>query len=308
MKHSLSTITAALALLLASTGAMAGTPTTSQVLDQSTTAEWRALDPANTLVMTLAGDHQVVIMLAPGWAPQHVANIKTLVQQRYFDHTSVYRVQDNFVAQWGDPDSDNPAKAKSMGEAKARLSAEYTRKSEGDFEFTRLPDGDLYAPEVGFSDSMPAARNRLAGKAWLVQCYGMVGVARDVDPETGNGNTLYVPIGQAPRRLDHQLAVVGRVVEGMQWLAALPRGPEPMGVYTHPAQRTPIESVRLAADLPSAQRPNLEVLRSDSKSFARLIETRRNRKDDFYRFPVGRIGICDVPLPVREVSSGKPAD
>ncbi|MGB8634765.1 MAG: peptidylprolyl isomerase, partial [Rhodanobacteraceae bacterium] len=150
------------------------------------------------------------------------------------------------------------------------------------------------------SDSLPVARNRLAGKAWLAHCYGMVGVARDVDPESGNGNTLYVPIGQAPRRLDHQLAVVGRVVEGMPWLASLPRGPEPMGVYTEPGQRTGIESIRLATSLPESQRPRLQVLRSDSASFARLVEAKRNRKGPFYRFPVGHIGLCDVPLPVRD--------
>lgn len=297
-----------LAMLLPCAAALADTPTSKEILDQSRPSEWRALDPANTLVMNLAGDHQVVIELAPGWAPEHVTNIKTLVRQHYFDDTSVYRVQDNFVAQWGDPDGDDPAKAKPMGKAKTRLPPEYTRATEDDFEFTRLPDGDLYAPEVGFSTSMPAARNRLAGKAWLVQCYGMVGVARDVDPTSGNGNTLYVPIGQAPRRLDHQLAVVGRVVEGMQWLAALPRGPEPMGVYTDPARRTGIKSMRLASELPAGQRPALEVLRSDSASFARLVESKRNRKDAFYRFPVGHIGICDVPLPVREVSSAKEAN
>lgn len=281
------------------------TPTSKQILAESTAGEWRTLDPNQTLVMQLAGKHRVVIELAPGWAPEHVANIKTMVEAHYFDHTSVYRVQDNFVAQWGDADGDNPDKAKSMGKAKTTLEPEFTRKSQGDFEFTLLPDGDLYASEVGFSNSMPAARNRLADKAWLVQCYGMVGVARDVDPKSGNGNTLYVPIGQAPRRLDHQLAVVGRVVEGMQWLAALPRGPEPMGMYKDPDQRTAIESVRLVSSLPATEQPKLQVLRSDSASFNRLVEANRNRRGAFYRFPVGHIGICDVPLPVREKPAAK---
>lgn len=310
MPYSRPALYACALLLLACSGsiARADTPTTKQTLSESKSTEWRTLDPAQTLVMELAGKHQVVIELAPGWAPEHVANIKTLVKQRYFDHTSVYRVQDNFVAQWGDPDGDSPDKAKPMGKAKASLDPEFTRNLKSDFEFTLLPDGDLYAPEVGFSNSMPVARNRMAGKAWLVQCYGMVGVARDVDPTSGNGNTLYVPIGQAPRRLDHQLAVVGRVVEGMQWLASLPRGPEPMGVYTDTSQRTGIKSIRLAADLPESQQPRLQVLRSDSDSFNRLVEAKRNRKGPFYRFPVGHIGVCDVPLPVRKVSTDKPVN
>jgi peptidylprolyl isomerase len=299
----LRTLPAALALLAcAGAGAAesADTPTTKEILAASAPGEWRTLDPAQTLYMALPHGHRVVIELAPGWAPQHVANIKTMVREHYFDHTSVYRVQDNFVAQWGDPDSDNPNKARSMGTAKTTLPPEYTRPMAAGLPFTVLPDGDGYAPEVGFSRGMPAARDPKAGTAWLVQCYGMVGVARDTDPTSGNGNTLYVPIGQAPRQIDRQLAVVGRVVEGMQWLSALPRGPQPMGVYADAGERTPIDSIRLAADVAAKDRSNLQVLRTDSKTFARLVEAKRNRHDAFYTRPVGHIGLCNVPLPVRE--------
>ena len=295
--------------LLATTASAAETtrtPTSKEILDASAPAEWRALDPANTLVMQLVGDRRVVIELAPDWAPEHVANIRTMAREKYFDDTSVYRVQDNFVAQWGDPDSDDPEKARSMGAAKTTLPPEYTRKIDAKFTFFRLPDGDVYAPEVGFKDSLPMARDPKTGEAWLLHCYGMIGVARNVDPTSGNGNTLYTPIGQAPRQIDHQLAVVGRVVEGMPWLAALPRGPEPMGVYDDAKMRTTILSVRLASDLPAAERPRLEVLRSDSSSFAKLVDAKRNRKDDFYRVPAGHIDVCSVPLPVREVSEPKP--
>ncbi|HET7921680.1 MAG TPA: peptidylprolyl isomerase [Gammaproteobacteria bacterium] len=275
------------------------TPTRQQILDASRPDEWRSLDPAQTLYMRLAHDHLVVIELAPDWAPAHVANIKTLVREHYFDGTSVYRVQDNFVVQWGDP-ADDPKQAKSMGTAKTRLPPEYTRPMKGIGHFTLLPDGDVYAPQVGFVDGLPVGRDPKTGRAWLVQCYGMVGVSRDNDPMSGNGNTLYVPIGQAPRRLDHQLAVVGRVVQGMEWLSALPRGTGPLGIYTDPALRTPIVSVRLAADVPIKQRLHLQVLRTDSKSFARLLDATRNRHGAFYKEPPGHVGICDAPLPVRE--------
>lgn len=305
-RHLLLPILAATALF-ASPPTMAGndsdsdsTPSTHDILEASKASEWRTLDPAQTLYMELANQHRVIIELAPDWAPGHVANIKTMVREHYFDNTSVYRVQDNFVAQWGDPDGDDPDKAKSMGTAKTSLPPEFTRVLNNSLQVTPLPDGDLYAPRVGFSRGLPMAWNPKTNKAWLVQCYGMVGVARDTDPRSGNGNTLYVPIGQAPRQIDHQLAVVGRVVQGMQWLSALPRGPEPMGVYKDAAKRTPVTSVRLAAEVPAAKRVKLEVLRTDSKSFARLVEAKRNRHDDFYTQPAGHIGICNVPLPVRE--------
>ncbi len=279
----------------------AATPSPKAILDASRPAEWRTLQQDDLLYMALPHHHRVIIELAPAWAPQHVANIKTLVREHYFDGTSVYRVQDNFVAQWGDPEGDHPKKAKSMGTARTSLPAEFTRAWPGSIPVTPLPDGDLYAPRVGFSRGLPMAWNPDTGKAWLVQCYGMVGVARDIDPTSGNGNTLYVPIGQAPRQIDHQLAVVGRVVRGMPWLSALPRGPEPMGVYTDPARRTPILSIRLGTALPRDQRVHLQVLRTDSRSFRRLVEAKRNRRDAFYTQPVGHIGICNVPLPVRAV-------
>jgi cyclophilin family peptidyl-prolyl cis-trans isomerase len=290
-------------LLLLASGAVlaADTPSASSILAASTPSEWRTLDPAQTLYMRLAHDHLVVIELAPAWAPEHVANIKTLVQAHYFDNTSIYRVQDNFVAQWGDPDSDDPKKAKPMGKAKTQLPPEFTRKIDPAANFTRLPDGDVYAPEVGFVDGMPSARDPKTDRAWLVQCYGMVGVSRDNDPTSGNANTLYVPIGQAPRRLDRQLTVVGRVIEGMQWIASLPRGPEPLGIYKDATLRTPIVSVRLASDVPAKDRLQLQALRTDSKTFARLVEANRDRHDAFYKDPPKRISICNVPLPIREV-------
>ncbi len=280
------------------------TPSSKDILAASRPSEWRTLDPAQTLYMELADHHRVIIELAPQWAPRHVANIKTLVDAHYFDGTSVYRVQDNFVAQWGDPDGDDPDKARPMGSAHTTLPPEFTRTLDETLAVTALPDGDLYAPRVGFSHGLPMAWNPATNTAWLVQCYGMVGVARDTDPESGNGNTLYVPIGQAPRQIDRQLAVVGRVVQGMQWLAALPRGPEPMGVYKNPSMRTRIHSIRLASQVPETQRVTLQALRTDSKTFARLVEAKRNRKDAFYTRPVGHVGICNVPLPVREKPVG----
>src|SRR5581483_2053188 len=106
-------------------------------------------------------------------------------------------------------------------------------------------------------------------------------------PDSGNGSSLYVAIGQAPRQIDRNLAVAGRVLEGMSLLSALPRGTGPLGFYTQAAQRVPILSVKVAADLPAAQREKLEVLRTDSASFSAIVEAKRNRHDAFYTLPAG---------------------
>jgi peptidylprolyl isomerase len=152
---------------------------------------------------------------------------------------------------------------------------------------------------VGFVDSFPAARDPATGQAWLTHCYGSVGVGRDNDPATGNGAELYAVIGHAPRQLDHNVVVVGRVRQGIELLSSLPRGTGDGGFYKTPKERVPIRSVRIAADLPPAQRTPLEVLRSDSASFAQLVEARRNRRDAFYIQPAGYIDLCSVMLPVR---------
>lgn len=281
------------------------TPTAKEILAKSTPAEWRTPDPQNLLFMQLPTG-RVVIELAPDFSPLHAANIRTLVRGHYFDGLAIIRVQDNFVTQWGDPNDDengDKSKIRSLGKASKTLPPEFTRAIDPKLPWTALPDGDVYAPEVGFSEGFPVGRDPASGQEWVAHCYGTVGVARDVAPETGSGSSLYAVIGQA-RRLDHNLAVAGRVLEGMPLLSGLPRGPEPMGFYTKPQQRVTIESVRLAADMPAKDRPAIQVLRTDSASFAALVEAKRNGRNAFYPKPAGKVDLCGIDVPVREA---KPA-
>jgi peptidylprolyl isomerase len=288
-------------LAMADTKASARPQTMADVLAASKPSDWRALDPANTLYLDLASG-RVVIELAPDYAPLHAANIRTLAREHYFDGLAILRVQDNFVTQWGDPDGDKPDKAHPFVKASKTIAPEFERGIAKDLAFTRLPDGDVYAPEVGFSNGFPVARDEKAGKTWLAHCYGMVGAGRDVGVETGPGSELYVVIGHAPRQLDRNIALVGRVVQGMELLSALPRGTGALGFYEKPEQRVPIRSVRLAADVPAAERTPLEILRTDTATFAALVEARRNRRDDWYKVPAGKIDLCNVPIPVRAIA------
>jgi peptidylprolyl isomerase len=290
-----------LACTLALTHAHAAEPpkylSAKEILDASPAADWRTLDPANTLYMDLPAG-RVVIELAPGFAPAHVANIRTLAREGFWNGLGIYRSQDNFVVQFGDADAEDKAKAKPLGSAKTALPAEFARKSAG-LDFTRLPDVDGWAPEVGFVDGFPAARDPKAGEAWLAHCYGALGAGRGGPPDSSNGSELYVVTGQSPRQLDRNITLVGRVVKGMELLSAIPRGPEPMGFYEKPELRTPITTIRLASDVPAAERTPLQVLRTDSKTFAAATEARRNRRDGWYVRPAGHIDLCNVPLPVR---------
>jgi peptidylprolyl isomerase len=127
----------------------------------------------------------------------------------------------------------------------------------------------------------------------------MVGAGRGNDVESGSGAELYVVTGHAPRQLDRNIALVGRVVAGMELLSALPRGGGPLGFYEDPAQHVPIRGVRVAADVPESERSRLEVIRTDTATFAALVESRRNRRDDWYKVPAGYIDLCNVPIAVR---------
>jgi peptidylprolyl isomerase len=269
-------------------------PSMPEVLAAAGPADWRPLDPDNTLYVELPGG-RVVIELTPSFAPLHVANIKTLARARYFDGLSVIRVQDNYVAQWGDPANRHPIPA-----GIAKVAPEFDSPTPAHMPFTRLPDGDVYAPEVGFSDGLPVARSPSLHRTWLAHCYGMVGVGRDLDVQSGSGAEMYVVIGHAPRHLDRNVALVGRVMKGMELLAGLPRGSAEMGFYAKTEAPIPIKSVKVAADIPPSERSNLEVIRTDSAAFTALIESRRNRPEDFFKIRAGRIDLCNVPIAVRE--------
>lgn len=291
----------ALATLLASAPAIAAEPvkyrSAQEIIDAAPADAWRSLDPANTLYLELESG-RVVIELAPQFAPEHAANIRTLAREHFWDGLSIYRSQDNFVVQFGDPDGDDPAKARPLGTAKTKLPAEFHRASAG-LGFDRLPDSDGWAPQVGFVDGFPVGRDPKAGTTWLAHCYGTLGAGRSNDADSSIGAELYVVDGQSPRQLDDNITVVGRVVQGMELLSVIPRGPAPMGFYEQPELRTTIKSIKLASELPEAERVPLQLLRTDSKAFADATEARRNRRDDFYKRPAGHIDLCNVPLPVR---------
>lgn len=292
-------------LLSAATAAPRKAPTAKktaqEILAATPAGDWRALDPDNTLLMELASG-PVLIELAPRFAPAHAANIRALARGSYWDGLAILRVQDNFVTQWGDPDGEDAAKAKPLpAGASPKLPAEFSvpidtiGKAAG---FARLPDVDGWAPRTGFAEGFPVAADAKTGKAWLAHCYGMVGAGRSDAVDSSNGTELYAVIGQAPRGLDLNITLVGRVLKGMELLSALPRGTAAMGFYDKPEQRTGIQRLRLLADVPPAERPALQVLRTDSATWTQLLDARRFRGGWFVHSP-GHIDVCSASVPTR---------
>jgi len=285
---------AAVALVAASPAPKLQTPT--DVIAASKAAEWAEIPADDLMVIDLKSGKRVVVQLAPAFAPVHVANIQKLARAGYWEGAAIYRVQDNYVAQWGNNDSEKPLPA---GVVKMPP-AEYHRALKG---LTIVPLGspDAYAPAVGYTRGWPVAYDPKAGTANLTHCYASVGVGRGLSPDTGMGGELYAAIGHAPRHLDRVIAVVGRVVSGIENLSSLPRGTEALGFYKERSSDVPIASVHLASELAPAARPRFEYLKETSASFARWLHLKKNRKDDFYIRPAGGVDLCNAPVPVRQI-------
>ncbi|HET9811143.1 MAG TPA: peptidylprolyl isomerase [Sphingomicrobium sp.] len=268
-----------------------------EVVRAAKASDWAEIPASDLLVMDLAGDKRVVIQLAPLFAPVHVANIKAMARSNYWSKATIYRVVDNWVTQWGLGEDEAAPQAPLPKGAVARPPEEYARSASG---LTLIPLGspDPYSAMAAFVDGWPAAM-QVGGGVNPTYCYGAVGVARDAAPDTGNGSELFAVIGSTARRLDRNYALVGRVVEGMENLSALPRGTAEMGVYGKEQTPIPILSVKITADMPLSGRPRFEYLKTDSAAFAQYAELASHRRD--YGVPSPGAALCAVPVPVRKV-------
>ena len=165
-----------------------------QVLAATTAADWRTPAPDQTLLMELTGGRKVVIELAAAFVPRHANRIATLTRAHWYDGLAIVRVQDNYVTQWGDADGTHPLPA---GITKM-LAAEFSQPAmPAGVTFTKLPDRDAYAEQVGFASGWPVAMDKANGPVWMTHCYGMVGAGRDAEADSGGAGELCGHVGQA---------------------------------------------------------------------------------------------------------------
>jgi len=295
-------------------------PSPGEIAAAAPATDWKDIAADDLLVMTLAPGtegkpRKVLIQLMPapfsqGW----VSNIRTFAKAHYWDGLTIYRVQDNYVTQWGDPEDDDAKARKKPDGLKEMAESDYTAPLSS-AEKTELADvynlgrpkptkahevfvaRDPYATIDIFKAGWPIATQQNA--KWPIHCYGAVGVARGQRPNTGDGSTLYAVIGHAPRHLDRNIALAGRVIEGMEFLSSLPRGPNAQGFYEDAAMRVPIVSVHLASELPATERPHVQYLSTESATFLKYADARANRRDPFFLVPAGGADICNIPVPIR---------
>ena len=332
MKHLLLAAAAASLALPVTAQEPAPIPSPGEIAAAAPASDWIAIAPSELLVMDLAPDakgkaRRVVIQLMPapfsqGW----IGNIRKLAAAHWWDGTSINRVQDNYVVQWGDAtekkalqegvamvaeseyvtplseDLQAALRAKMKSE-EAELLAAFRQPADKKIPaIKRAIPRDPFAEETIAFRGWPVAIDRQDQSGWPIHCYGMVGVGRNLSPDTGTGAELYTVIGHAPRHLDQNIALVGRVVSGIEHLSSLPRGTGALGFYESEAERVPIASVRIASELAAADQPRFEYLSTESDSFARYADARANRRDPFFIKPAGGADICNIPVPVRAVA------
>ncbi len=267
---------------------------------------WNLLDPENTVYLQVE-EGTVVIELNPVFAPKTVAQFKSLVNDQFYRGLSFYRVIDGFVAQGGDESDidDNPA-VNTIG---AEFEIDWPLKPKDKelakdwqgLSWTPVQENDLFAPYTGFIDGFAAARDKKkAGKAWLTHCPGTVAMARNNDPDSSSTD-FYIVIGQAPRYLDRNLTIFGRVVWGMDVVQRIKRGPtRENGIIEKDLERTYIKHMHMVSALQEQQRMDIWVADTNSEGFKKSLKERRNRSHEFFHHkPPKVLDICQVPVPVR---------
>ncbi len=246
--------------------------------------DWRPLDPQNTLVVDTSKG-RIVVEMRPEFAPLAVERVKRLAREGVYDGLLFHRVIEGFVDQTGNPNNKDGGTSKYPdlpAEFSFRLSAAASQAIV--VKRSDAVEGFVGAtPFVGVSVAEQALAKDGKLRAWGAYCSGVVGMGRQADPGTANSEIFFM---RAPaRRLDHEYAVWGRVVQGLDVVRAVKVG-EP------PADPDRMAKVRVAADLPAAERPRLEVLNEHGPAFARAVAQMRRAKGPAF-------SVCDVEVPVR---------
>jgi peptidylprolyl isomerase len=250
-----------------------------------TDADWRTPDPQNVLVID-TNKGRVIVELVPEVAPDHVERLRTLAHTGVYDGRTFFRVIDRFMAQTGDPQN--------TGEGQTdlpNLKAEFTwrRGAESAFVPVSAPQGSqtgliFSLPAVSQDISYTAMTSDQKVAAWGTYCPGVVGMARDENPDSANSQ--FFMMRYAYPSLDKRYTAFGRVVSGLDVIRAIKTG-EPVE-----APQDAMQKVRVLADIPETERPKVRLIDPKGAWFKGYVATVRAQKGaDF--------SVCDLELPAK---------
>ena len=245
-----------------------------------TAADWRTPDPDNLLVID-TNKGRIIAELTPEAAPETVARIKTLARQHFYDGLTFFRVIDGFMDQTGDPKNTGNG-----GSTLPDVKGEFTFRRDHGLPFVQVaePAGAVVGligvlPVESQPDAIMALTNDGRASAWPLFCPGVLGMARETGPDTGNSQ-FFLMRASYPA-LEKRYAGFGRVIAGQEVVTAIKTG-EPA-----PDRMT---RVRLADDLPAGETLQVRVLDPTKPTFKVLVARARDEKGaDF--------SDCDLQLP-----------
>ncbi|MEL6371446.1 MAG: peptidylprolyl isomerase [Pseudomonadota bacterium] len=258
-----------------------------QFIQSAPDSAWRSVESENTLLMDLPSG-EIAIELRPDLAPKHVEQIKTLVRQGFYDGLKFHRVIEGFMAQGGDPEGDGTG-----GSDLPNIPPEFVKDS-GDVDGFSVIGRDRIAARIGFVHGMPAAaepeslrsfRTDRRVTLWPAHCPGVMSMARASAPDSANSQ-FFLMIGDSRENLDMRYTAWGLIVDGQENARRINRG-EP------PDRPTPIVRMRIASDIPEEDRPNVEVLRTETDTFQEYVEKAGFVRDGFVK------DLCNIKAPRR---------
>jgi len=228
---------------------------------------------------------RIIVEMLPEVAPLHVAQIRALAHENFYDGQRFFRVIDKFMDQTGDPQNNGQG-----GSSKPNIPAEFTFRRGTDLPFVMAADQTV--AEIGFIKTLPVESQSMSlapltkdqkVTAWALYCQGVMGMARDENPDSGNSQ-FFLMRWPYPS-LERKYTAWGRVISGLDVVRAIKTG-EPV---EDPQDR--MERVRLLADLPEKDRPKIRVVDTRGPWFkAEIARTRAGKGADFTA--------CDVEIPV----------
>ena len=288
--------------------------TPEQILAAAPADHWLPIPVKDLMILTLPDDAQgndrrAVIQLIPAaMSGAHVRNVRKLAAAHWWGGTKIYRVAKDFVTQFGgNPDNKSLPKNLETVPESDYFNAALGAKRDTDMaalnaavQYSKAHQGtkirplmkmiyESYGSKVGFGGGWPIGSQD--GKTFPITCRGALSPAHYDPPDAGSGSEISIVTAEAARSLDMTFGMVGRVIDGLEYVTNLPPGTAAGGFYANKAEYIPITSIRLASELPVAEQPRYEYLASYSPAMLQYISARG-----------GYGNICTVPVPIRKVA------
>ena len=249
-------------------------------------ADYRPIAPENELYLKLETG-MVIVEMHPEIAPGHVARVKKLAHEHFYDGQIFHGVIEAFMAQGGDPTGTGQG-----GSEEPDLKAEFTFHNPNTAPKLGLAAGSETLSVAGGAVTLTEPEtNQFARpdgmlRTYVPYCRGVIGAARTQDPNSANSQ-FFIMFGNDSRSLDHEYTVWGNVVYGMDAVDKIARG-EP------PRKPTKILWARVGSDVPASERKVLEAAGPDSKALQDTVNKARAAAG-------GAPDACAISVPVRVV-------